>query len=324
MNKFPVICIMGPTAVGKTDFAIYLYDYLASFLSHKLSFDIISVDSAMVYKGLDIGTGKPTSDILTRVPHKLVDIRHPYEIYSVADFCADAQRFIDKAHQEHKIPILVGGTMMYFYALQKGLSSLPGSNVELRELLNNKLKTCGLSDLYNDLIKLDPLSASRINANDTQRIMRALEIYYISGQTMSSFLTNSDANLTKKNEYINIILSPSERSFLHDNIKKRFYNMIDRGLITEVEQLFNNPMVTEDLPAIRSCGYRQIWQYLKGDYNKEQMLDKSIIVTRQLAKRQLTWLRQWQNATWYDTQDEGYQLKIINYLLSFDLFKRIV
>jgi tRNA dimethylallyltransferase len=324
MNKLPVICIMGPTAAGKTDLAIDLVEDLARVTANRLNIDIISVDSAMVYQGLDIGTGKPSIELLNKVPHALINIRQPQQVYSVADFCQDAQDLIEKSHQSNKIPLLVGGTMMYFHALQNGLSALPSSDANVRAMLNSKLQDKGLLALHQELLILDPSAAHRINPNDKQRIMRALEIYYISGSNMSSLLTSVSSTVQPQNYYINIIVSPAERAFLHVNIAKRFYSMLEFGFIDEVVRLFNNPEITVDLPAIRSCGYRQVWQYLNGDYTKEQMIDKSIIVTRQLAKRQLTWLRQWSDATWFNTQELDYKLKIINYLLSFDLFKRIV
>lgn len=324
MNKLPVICVMGPTAAGKTDLAIDLVTDLAGGSADNSSIDLISVDSAMVYKGLNIGTGKPSMEILNQIPHQLVDIREPQEVYSVADFCHDAQKLIEQSHQANKIPLLVGGTMMYFKALQQGISELPSSDANVRKVLTNKLQATGLAELHQELMLIDAQSAQRINPNDTQRIMRALEVYYISGRSMSSLLEDNSVNLTQQNHYINIILAPNDRTFLHANIAKRFYSMLDAGFIAEVEQLYNNPNINENLPAIRSCGYRQIWQYLDGFFTKEQMIEKSIVATRQLAKRQITWLRQWSDATWYDTQSANYKQKIINYLLSFDLFKRIV
>lgn len=319
---------MGPTAVGKTDLAIDLYTELAN----DLPLDIISVDSAMVYRGLDIGTGKPIQALLDSVPHYLVDIREPEDIYSVADFYSDAVKYIDTAHSKGRVPLLVGGTMMYFKALQQGLAKLPSSDSNVRAKLHARLVVEGLNGLYNELEHRDPVSANRINPNDTQRILRALEIYYISGQTMTKLLAKNksvDVNMLDNQQncnynFINIIISPEDRTILHKRIALRFNSMLEKGFIAEVEKLFKNDKVSAHLPAIRSCGYRQIWQYLSGELCYDEMVDRSIISTRQLAKRQLTWLRAWQDAEWFNTESTAYREEIIKYLLSFGLFKRIV
>lgn len=332
-NNYPVICLMGPTAVGKTDLAIDLATKVFD-----IQFDIISVDSAMVYHGLNIGTGKPEASILLEVPHALVDIRQPYDSYSVANFCHDVDGLIKKSIKNNKIPLLVGGTMMYFNALQKGLAKLPKANPEIRQKLTQDLNLLGLHKLYADLQKVDPISAARINANDTQRIIRALEVYYNAGESLSNLLAQNSQQSnalvdTDNYNFINIILAPEDRAYLHKRIEQRFYSMLDLGFINEVQLLFNNPKVTADLPAIRSCGYRQIWQYLNGELSKPEMVDKSIISTRQLAKRQLTWLRQWpdtrdasntNNTKWFNSQDLECFNKIIHYLLSFDFPNLVV
>ncbi len=313
---------MGPTAVGKTNLAIELYSELAQ----DRPIDIISVDSAMVYRGLSIGTGKPTEDILSRVPHELVDIREPYEIYTVADFCTDAQALIKHSHVNNRVPLLVGGTMMYFNALKNGLSTLPSSDPKIRAQLTQRIETEGLIELYKELQALDPLSASRINPNDKQRIMRALEVYLITGTNLTYFFSQptQDVSLAEDRDHpanINIILAPSnetKRAELHKNIEVRFHEMLNKGFIEEVEALFHHDKVYRELPAIKSCGYNQVWQYLSGEITKEVMIEKSIITTRQLAKRQLTWLRSyrntWDNITWLDGPERNLLAKIIKVL----------
>ena len=320
---------MGPTAVGKTDLALELHQQLTL----ELPLDIISVDSTMVYKGFNIGTGKPSADVLTAIPHKIVDIREAHEVYSVADFCADAKQHIAQAHSKGKIPLLVGGTMMYFKALQLGLASLPSSDPAIRTNLTEMLTTKGLEHLYKELLIIDPTRASHIEPNDTQRIMRALEIYYISGYTMSELLEKDQQTIEKPSQdydFINIIISSDDRAYIHNNIAQRFNSMLAAGFIEEVETLLDNKSSHADLPAFRSCGYKQIRQYLIGDYSKSEMIERSIISTRQLAKRQLTWLRWFlandplQQISWYDVKKGEYKMKIINSLLAFDLLKGIV
>lgn len=315
MSKPLVICLMGPTAVGKTDLAIELYYQLNS----ELPIDIISVDSAMVYTGLNIGTGKPTAELLNKVTHKLVDIREPNDIYSVADFCFDALNCIKQAHENNRIPLLVGGTMMYFRSLQFGLAKLPSSDEAIRIKLINKLQQEGLTSLYNELLNIDAVAAGRINCNDTQRIIRALEVYYISGCNITELLAQDDTylyrSLTHEYNVLNLVIAPSLRSFLHDNIAKRFHQMLAMGFITEVDQLRTIKNFSLSLPALRSCGYRQVLQYLLGNFTEQEMIEKSIIATRQLAKRQLTWLRSWDDAIWYDTLQSTYKAAVVDKII---------
>lgn len=315
---------MGPTAIGKTDLAIQLY----SELGQQLPMDIISVDSAMVYKGLNIGTGKPEKEILESIPHGLVDIREPSDIYSVADFCDDVKKCIDRAHNNHRIPLLVGGTMMYFRALQSGLAKLPSSDTKIREDLRKELQQKGLGALFQELNKHDPVMAAKLEPNDTQRVLRALEVFKVSGRSMSELILDhnqqSDCQTQNNYNFINLALMLNERSVLHKRIEQRFYQMLEQGFIEEVELLFKNAKLNIDLPAIRSCGYRQVWYYLQGDYTKEEMIERAIISTRQLAKRQCTWLRSWDEIKYYDTEDGYHKKHIINNLLALDLLKRIV
>lgn len=315
---------MGPTAVGKTDLAIELYHEFKP----GIEFELISVDSAMVYKGLNIGTGKPEASILKEVPHHLVDIREVYEIYNVADFCEQVYGLIDRAHANNKVPLLVGGTMMYYKALQQGMDVLPKSNQDIRDKLLIRLSTEGIASLYSELERVDIASARRIKPNDKQRIMRALEVFYIAGKTMSELLNKQSDVRTGKYKYINIAMNTEHRSVIHDRINLRFHKMLGQGFIEEVEELFlaakHNKHITSSLPALRSCGYRQIWNYLEGVYTREEMIEKSIVSTRQLAKRQLTWLRSWHDIYWLNIQDSNFKDKVINYLESFDLRERIV
>jgi tRNA dimethylallyltransferase len=284
-NKKPlVVCLMGPTASGKTDLAIKLVQ--------AFPFEIISVDSAMVYRGLDIGAAKPTTEELALAPHHLIDIRDPLEPYSAADFRKDALKLIDDILSRGKMPLFVGGTMLYFRALQEGLSELPEANEKIRNEILQQAEKEGWEKLHEALKKVDPKSAIRIHPNDPQRLQRALEVYYLTGKPMSGFFENqnkSDFN------FLNIGLIPEDRKWLHARIEKRFHMMLEQGFLEEAKALFNRGDLHEDLPAIRAVGYRQAWSYLKGEMSKETFIEKGIVATRQLAKRQLTWLRSWKD-----------------------------
>jgi tRNA dimethylallyltransferase len=291
MKKPPAIFLMGPTASGKTDLAIEL---LA-----RLPLEIISVDSAMVYKGMDIGTGKPTSEVLAYAPHHLIDIRDPSEPYSAADFAIEARKLMSEITARGKIPLLVGGTLLYFRALEQGLSLLPPADNAIRARLWAEGNEMGWLQLHNRLAAIDPASAQRIHPHDPQRIQRALEVFEITGKPMSYFFQNTNSlkeggsrNATEEHELYRFALLPSDRAILYERIERRFDRMLDLGLIDEVELLFKRGDLTPDLPAIRSVGYRQVWKYLEGGYKYDEMVYKAKVATRQLAKRQLTWLRQ--------------------------------
>lgn len=292
----PCIFLMGPTASGKTDLALSLVKHLAC--------DIISVDSAMVYKQMDIGTAKPSKDILAQIPHRLIDIRDPANPYSAAQFCQDALAEIKTIHAAGRIPLLVGGTMLYFHTLQQGISDLPSANPEVRTRLNLEAEQIGWKAMHQRLTEIDPVSAQRIHFNDPQRIQRALEVYEISGKTMTEWYAKKPAQAWSY-PTIKIILSPTERHILHDKIAQRFQIMLSQGFIEEVRGLFERGDLNLDLPAIRSVGYRQVWNYLIGKLNKEEMTEQAIIATRQLAKRQLTWLRTQKDAIWFDSQEQN-------------------
>ena len=289
-----VICLMGLTATGKTALAMKLYE--------SIDVNIISVDSAMIYKRMDIGTAKPSNKLLEKYPHKLIDIIEPTESYSAAQFINDTTKLIEQTHQEGKRALLVGGTMLYFRALQQGLNQLPSSTIESKEKLNQELKDRGLPLLYERLTRIDPITAARINANDPQRIMRALEVFYLSGKTMSDLL--NDESSKSKFKFLNIALVPEDRIKLHKLIEQRFYQMLEQGFEQEVINLAQE-QISLDAPAMRCVGYKQMLEYLAGDINFKQMKEQAIAATRQLAKRQHTWLRKWPDLNSYDPwQDE--------------------
>lgn len=300
-----VICLMGPTAAGKTDLAIELVQ--------RLPCEIISVDSAMVYRGMDIGTAKPTQDILQVAPHRLLDIRDPSQSYSAGEFRDDAIKEINNIISEGKIPLLVGGTMLYFHALQQGIAQLPRANKTTRQQLLSEAERDGWDKLHQRLQIIDPTSAARIHPNDTQRIQRALEVYLTSGKTLTE-LCQTDIHSVLPYHFINLAVMPSERSQLHDNIAKRFHLMLQQGIINEVKKLYDRGDLHSDLPAIRAVGYRQVWDYLAAKLSYDEMVERGIIATRQLAKRQITWLRSWGNLICFQSGIKDNSDKIIQVL----------
>lgn len=281
----PIICLMGPTASGKTALAVELVQHLPC--------EIISVDSAMVYRGMDIGTAKPTADILAIAPHRLLDIRDPADSYSAGQFCADAKREIDAIFALKKIPLLVGGTMLYFHALQNGLATLPPADPAVRAKILQTAEIQGWTALHQQLQKIDPIAAQRIHPNDPQRLQRALEVHAITGKTLTELCSNNADHLFGTN-IINIALLPDDRLQLQVQIAARFQTMLQQGLLDEVQALYQRGDLVADLPAIRAVGYRQVWDYLDGKLSYAEMQERAIIATRQLAKRQLTWLRNWE------------------------------
>jgi tRNA dimethylallyltransferase len=276
------VFLAGPTASGKTALAVELVK--------TGRFEIISVDSALVYRGMDIGTAKPDPETLAIAPHRLIDICDPLETYSASRFRTDALNAMKEISLTGKIPLLVGGTMLYFKALQFGLSELPESSPQIRQQLEADLKHLGSRALHERLALVDPVISRRIHPNDPQRIMRALEVFQISGTPLSELQATSgdqviDYALRK------FVIAPPERSVLHDRIALRFKQMIHDGFENEVIELMKAPGMHADLPSMRSVGYRQMLQYLQGDYGRQEMIERGIIATRQLAKRQYTWLR---------------------------------
>lgn len=281
-----VVFLMGPTASGKTELALEIFD--------RFDVCLISVDSALIYRGMDIGTAKPSPETLENYPHELIDICEPEESFSVNHFVNLAKEHINLALKENKLPVLVGGTSFYFHALEHGLSELPESTKDSRKHFNDLLKNKGSEKLHSQLVKIDPKSAERIHPNDSQRITRALEVFHLSGQTLSELQGNQAIN--KLNHQIKKIILMPDRSELHLRIEKRFMKMMESGFLDEVEILRNNKNLNLDLASMRCVGYRQAWKYFDGVYDKQEMIDKAVIASRQLCKRQCTWLRDENNA----------------------------
>ena len=302
-----IVCLMGPTAAGKTGLAVELAE------NH--GYEIISVDSALVYKGMDIGTAKPDSETLARAPHKLIDILDPAESYSAADFVRDANIEIKSVLAKGKKPLLVGGTMMYFNALLKGLAKMPEADKDVRRVLEEEAKQYGWEYLHQELQSVDPVSANRIHPNDPQRLQRALEVYRITGRSMTD-LWSKQQQQEKKFNFVNLAVMPTERSLLHERIQQRFALMIEQGFVAEVEYLYNRGDLHFDMPSIRCVGYRQIWQHLAGEHDLDEAVYRSTVATRQLAKRQITWLRGWQGLKTLDTLDKSLLSKTLKYLQS--------
>lgn len=273
---------MGPTASGKTSVAVEL--------AQQLPVELISVDSALVFRDMNIGTAKPDAATLKTAPHHLIDIINPTEVYSAATFRADALHLMQDITSRGKIPLLVGGTMLYFRALRFGLSELPQADAQVRSEIDEQAEILGWPRMHDELRKVDPVTAARLKPNDSQRIQRALEIYRISGQPMSTLLSQQEAYQLPYN-LIPIALIPSERKQLHQRIETRFVDMLKQGLLDELEDLQRKYVLNSEMPSMRCVGYRQAWQYLAGDIDKNDLLDQGIAATRQLAKRQLTWLR---------------------------------
>ena len=286
-----VIFIMGPTASGKTA--------LALALAQQIECEIISVDSALIYKEMDIGTAKPTTVELEAVPHHLIDILDPSMAYSVSQFRDDAARLISQIIARGRLPVLVGGTMMYYNALIKGLSTLPASNSGIRADIEAQARQKGWTMMHSELAQVDPICADRIHPNDPQRITRALEVYQISGQPMSALQAQSSGPIPYS--VAQFAIAPQERSILHERIELRFRQMLAQNFEAEVQALMDRGDLMEDLPSIRCVGYRQMWQYLSGQMSRAEMVERGIIATRQLAKRQITWLRGWDDVHWLDT-----------------------
>ncbi len=278
----PVVFLMGPTASGKTALAIDLVQHYP--------FEIISVDSALIYKEMDIGTAKPTAEELRIAPHHLIDFLDPAETYSVAQFRHDALRLIGQIHKKNKIPLLVGGTMLYHRALLYGLSTLPSADAGLRKKLDQQLRESGSQQLHQVLQKIDPQAAKRIHPNDPQRIQRALEVYYQSGKNLSYWQQHS-AQQKLTSPFHKIIIVPDSRQWLRERIALRFMQMLESGFIDEVRGLMQRGDLSLQHASMRCVGYRQIWEYLQGNHDYETMVDKAITATRQFAKRQITWLR---------------------------------
>ena len=281
MNRTAIL-LMGPTASGKTDFAISL--------CKRFPCDIISVDSALVYRGMDIGTAKPDAETLKRTPHRLIDIRDPEESYSAGDFVRDARAEMESIFARGRIPLLAGGTMMYFRALTKGIAELPRADESIRQEIDAKAEQSGWPAVHEELKAIDPVSAERINPNDSQRIQRALEVYKATGKSLTEWQQASSVR-AEDVAYLKIALQIEPRKLLHERIALRLDQMVDNGFVEELQRLRERPGVTRNSAAMRSVGYRQFWNYLENECSLDEARERALFATRQLAKRQLTWLR---------------------------------
>ncbi|HDZ57022.1 MAG TPA: tRNA (adenosine(37)-N6)-dimethylallyltransferase MiaA [Pseudomonas xinjiangensis] len=301
----PVICLMGPTAAGKTELALHLADHLPC--------ELVSVDSALVYQGMDIGTAKPDAATLAAYPHHLVDILDPAQSYSAARFRDDALGLIADITARGRIPLLVGGTMLYFKALEGGLAHMPSANHEVRQRISAMAEQVGWKGVHAELAKVDWAAAERIHPNDPQRIQRAYEVYLLSGVSLSDWharqlqekaLNGSSCGANLPYTTHHLAVAPAERSVLHDRIAARFLQMLLQGFIQEVEALHARKDLDVSMPSIRAVGYRQAWDYLEGKLSRDEMVERGVIATRQLAKRQFTWLRGWDaDIEWFDSLD---------------------
>ena len=311
-----VFCLMGPTASGKTNLAVEL--------AKLYPFEIINVDSAQIYRGMDIGTGKPCQATLKIAPHRLLDIRDPAEFYSAADFQIDATREIFTIIKSGKVPLLVGGTMLYFRVLRDGLADLPKANKKVREDIEIMAKNHGWDRVHNQLALVDPEAAARIHPKDPQRLQRALEVFLVSGKSLTEFFTEEAEKRSygQKKQSFNFHffgIQPPDRAVLHDAISKRLNQMLADGFVAEVEKFYNRGDLSSSLPSMKSVGYRQIWQFLSGELAYREMVDKSKVATRQLAKRQYTWLKNWPSLN--TLTDDGLQSrdKVLNYCKSISI-----
>lgn len=295
LSSAPIPLIMGPTGAGKTDLALEL--------ASRHPIEIVSVDSAMVYRGMDIGTGKPPPDVLRQVPHHLVDILDPSERYSAGQFVRDARRAIDEIRARGKLPLLVGGTMLYFRALRRGIAEMPSADPAIRREIDREAAERGWPALHAELAAADPVSASRIRPNDAQRIQRALEVYRLTGKTLTELhaAQPSDPGL----RFAAFAWVPGDRQKLYEAIERRFENMMRQGFLEEVRRLYERGDLDPDLPALRSVGYRQLWEHLSGRDALESAARRAVIATRHLARRQLIWLRSETDLTWIDALESS-------------------
>ncbi|MBT0726049.1 tRNA (adenosine(37)-N6)-dimethylallyltransferase MiaA [Rosenbergiella australiborealis] len=297
------IFIMGPTASGKTALAIEL--------AQTLPVEIISVDSALVYRGMDIGTAKPTVAEQAAAPHHLLDLIDPSQSYSAADFRRDALQKMAEITERGAIPILVGGTMLYFKALLEGLSPLPSADPDIRHQLEQRAKLEGWETLHRELCLIDPKAGKRIHPNDPQRLTRALEVFRISGKTLTELTETAGEALPY--EVFQFAIAPQAREVLHQRIEQRFQQMLDEGFEQEVKALYQRGDLHVDMPSIRCVGYRQMWSWLEGEIDYNEMVFRGICATRQLAKRQMTWLRGWDSLVWLDSlQPDQARDKVLN------------
>lgn len=314
MNLPPALFIIGPTASGKTG--------LAMELIKKFPFEIISVDSALVYKDMDIGTAKPTLDELEEAPHRLISFIDPVNAYSAADFRRDALREMAEITSAGKIPVLVGGTMLYYRALENGLAVLPEADPVIRKKLTNEAKKVGWNQMHQQLMKVDSASAKRLHPNDKQRIQRALEVFELTGKSLTEHQSEHQKNKEKALPYrlFKIALIPEEREWIRELADIRFRQMLEDGFMDEMQKLHSRKDLHADLPSIRCVGYRQAWQYLEGELSYDEMIERAVIATRQLAKRQMTWMRSEKNIIPYGAKTYNLSKVVddINKFLDFE------
>lgn len=275
--------------------------------------EIINVDSAQIYRGMDIGTGKPDAETLAMAPHRLFDFLDPAQSYSAAQFCTDAAREMAQIREAGRVPLLVGGTMLYFKALRDGLAAMPAADQQVRDDITRLAQRSGWEAVHAELARVDPVSAARIHPNDPQRLQRALEVYRLTGKSMTTLHRQTVQGAVDDN-LLFLSIQPSERSVLHDKIARRFHLMLEQGFVAEVEGLYARTDLNPSMPSIRSVGYRQMWQYLAGEIRYDEMVERGIIATRQLAKRQVTWLRSWEDLLNFDSERDDTMDSVLKYL----------
>ncbi|WP_438282910.1 tRNA (adenosine(37)-N6)-dimethylallyltransferase MiaA [Pseudomonas alabamensis] len=316
-GKPPAIFLMGPTAAGKTDLAIALTQVLPC--------ELISVDSALIYRDMDIGTAKPSKDVLAAHPHRLIDIRDPAQSYSAAEFRHDALAAMAEISARGRIPLLVGGTMLYYKALVEGLADMPPADAQVRADLEAEMAALGLAELHRQLAEVDPESAARIHPNDPQRLVRALEVYRVSGQSMTAHRARQQQAAQAGDDaalpytVASLAIAPANRHVLHERIALRFAQMLEQGFVEEVQALRNRRDLHAGLPSIRAVGYRQVWDHLDGALTAAQMQERGVIATRQLAKRQFTWLRSWPDLHWLDSLADDNLSRTLKYLRTISI-----
>ncbi|MGB0459403.1 MAG: tRNA (adenosine(37)-N6)-dimethylallyltransferase MiaA [Porticoccaceae bacterium] len=309
-QQLPVIFLMGPTASGKTDLAISLLEHLPV--------ELINVDSAQIYQQMDIGTAKPDAETLSKAPHRLLDFCDPADAYSAADFANDAKKEIVDIHSMGRIPLLVGGSMLYFKVLLEGLSDLPSADADIRKGIQEQADREGWASVHQQLQLVDPITARKLHPNHSQRIQRALEVYKITGTPLSELQSQSQGGIEQDYDVRQYALVMQNRALLHQRIEQRFMAMMEAGFASEVEQLFRRGDLHADLPSIRAAGYRQLWDYFEGYCGLDEAVEKAIIATRQLAKRQQTWLRNWPNCQQIQVDNQQ------GYLDQKDLYKNFL
>lgn len=283
--KPKAIFLMGPTATGKTDLAIALGKHLPV--------ELINVDSAQIYTGMDIGTAKPDQNTLSLAPHRLISFCDPARAYSAADFAMDAKREMEDIVSAGRIPLLVGGTMLYFKVLLEGLSDLPEADREIRDAIQRQADRDGWPSVHRELQRVDPVTAESLHPNHSQRIQRALEVYRLTGTALSELQASTEGGIADRYDIKQFALMPNNRQLLHDRIASRFHNMMDRGFEAEVAKLYRRGDLQASMPSMRAVGYRQLWEYLAGNCDLSEAIERGIVATRQLSKRQQTWLRSW-------------------------------